>query len=485
MEYTSEVTESLEECNIRLVSPNINTPSEEQIKEIIKEFPDRDTLIVDIILDSGEANRFKLDDSLDYTELKSSIETLVEIKDDSSIFTVGIKIRKRTDQRSRISIYRFESLLSYLEQQTLRGIVYCFREALGQKEHIIFELMDIQDTFYTGSFYFTSNDRVETTEIGRESKILKRYDICTFLNASECKFVAEDFHLVKRSRSEAFNKLMDKLTIIYALISICNISGFEGVNELWCRIYGYKSLVNTINYDEMSVDGASQYFEIHKWLYNEGNLSDKAGLVRNIITIHLRNNSLLELEDNTLASIRSSHEIYLKQNVQQYIEVKNKIVESLNDMAQKAGGMVDTFTGTLKNNFLGIITFFVSTVVLNAVSGEEDGVIFSTQIAMISYGLLLISGLFLIASIWEIIQDINRFKNNYKRIRSYYGDILNDGDIEKIFCNDRYHKEDISYVWSKTKFYSAIWVITLIVFYLIIYKSSNLNPLGYIIELFK
>jgi hypothetical protein len=235
----------------------------------------------------------------------------------------------------------------------------------------------------------------------------------------------------------------------------------------------------------MSVDGASQYFEIHKWLYNEGNLSDKAGLVRNIITIHLRNNSLLELEDNTLASIRSSHEIYLKQNVQQYIEVKNKIVDSLNDMAQKAGGMVDMFTGTLKNNFLGIITFFVSTVVLNAVSGEEDGVIFSTQIAMISYGLLLISGLFLIASIWEIIQDINRFKNNYKRIRSYYGDILNDGDIEKIFCNDRYHKEDISYVWSKTKFYSVIWVITLVAFYLIIYKSSNLNPLGYIIELFK
>jgi len=62
--------------------------------------------------------------------------------------------------------------------------------------------------------------------------------------------------------------------------------------------------------------------EIFDWVYTDGNYTDKIGLARNLISIHLKNDNLLTLDEGTIHSLESGYDIYLKDNVKQYIEIK-------------------------------------------------------------------------------------------------------------------------------------------------------------------
>lgn len=457
-------------------SRNLIIPPYSDIIRSLEGIPDRDTVEIEVKLDDGVNAKINLNKEFDYSYFVQELNSLVQLQEENSIFSIYLNIYKHVEDK-RVSIYKFDSFVEYLNVLSLKGIIFELSRIKNSNDYIVFDLFDVEDSFNSCSFYFTNEKKIDVCDCFRSDRLSKRIEICSFFNSSEYDFIAEDFYLINKSKNKDFNRIMDKLTIVFSLISICNISRFENDYTLWCRLDGYKSIVNMLKFNEMNIDEALQYYQIHKWLYTGGNLSDKAGLARNIISIHTENNDLLKLEGNILVSIKSAHEIYLKQNVQQYIEVKNKVIESLDNMSQKASDMVQTFTNTLKQNFLGIITFFVSTIVINALSGENSDVIFSKDISKISYGLLVASLMFLFASVWEINQEIVRFKDKYKRLKKYYCDILDPGDIKQIFHDDEFHNKDVLYISSKKHIYSAVWIVALIIFMVIVFYCSTSDEL--------
>ncbi len=241
--------------------------------------------------------------------------------------------------------------------------------------------------------------------------------------------------------------------------------------------------VNDISFDDIDINSLVEYYDIYKWVFNGGNLSDKIGLARNIICIHLKNKNLLELGENTLDSIKSSHEIYLKQNIQQYIDVKNKMTEILFDMSQKSSEMVEKFTRSFKNNLFAFITFFSTVLVMNIISSGKLTNIFTRDITVISYVLILGSFVFLIHSILEKRTELKRFTETYDRLKKSYYDILEPNDINKIFNNDKYHYKDKKYVKNKIVLYSIAWLFIIVIIYRAIVYLSNYNMIDIIREL--
>jgi hypothetical protein len=332
---------------------------------------------------------------------------------DVSSYELGIKIKKNLFDNT-VTLYSLQAFTDHLNELTLDGLYYSFNKILGKQSHVNFNLQEANVDFYTSTFYF-SNNKMEHTTIDRETLINKRIEMCNFLKGAEFAHIPEDFNLIKKSTNENLNILMNKLCVLTSIIYIADISNLENnSNELTGRIHGYKTVMMSIDFKQNIFKLPLIFFDIYQWIYNSGNFSDKIGLSKNIITLQLQNDNILLISDNTLNSIKSSHELYLKQNIEQYIEVKNKLTEFLNEISNKTGAIIEEFSKSFKGNSIAFLTFFISVVVWNVVSSGGMKNVFTPQISQLLYILLFMSSLHLVFSRWE-------FKKNIKiHIRNFY-----------------------------------------------------------------
>ena len=67
-------------------------------------------------------------------------------------------------------------------------------------------------------------------------------------------------------------------------------------------------------------------YKIYDWIYSGGSSIDKAIIARNIICLHCKYEPLLKLDSKVLLSIQSSYNLYLKDHVIQYLEMKTKLL---------------------------------------------------------------------------------------------------------------------------------------------------------------
>ena len=89
-------------------------------------------------------------------------------------------------------------------------------------------------------------------------------------------------------------------------------------------------------------------------------------MARNIISIDFRN-SLNNIDDKTLASIKSNYNIYLKENVDRYIELKNQITNNILDLSMKSRDIIAEFSSNFKNAFMANLSFIFSMFILNLI----------------------------------------------------------------------------------------------------------------------
>lgn len=461
------IFENFKQFTITTQSVNIKAINQAKLNENIINFPARDSLLIELFLDDHYFCSFLNGDDINI--FLSDIQRSIDLREDDSIFKIKITINKNIDINHQLSIYSSETIFDYLSSLRLNGLLYTFKEIINYNNFVIFRLQDLSDYFYTSAFYFCNEEiNLDNINIDRAKLINKRNEICSFNNASDYDFLPDDFDLIKKSVKDKINLLMSKITFILSLVFISNTTRIED-DKFYYRICGYKNLDSHMDFNCIRPNYI--FFKIYKWIYNQGNISDKVALARNIITLHAKND-LLHVDSGTYDSIKSNFEIYLKENVRNYLEIKNKISQLLFDMSSKTSAIIESFTKTFKNNLLALITFYITIVIRALITGDVNN-IFSKEIIYIAYGLSGISFIVLLAMIWEVNMDINRFKEIYYRLKSRYNDILDENDINNIFNNDIDHEKDISFITHKVKVYSIMWVAILLINLIVLFTIAN------------
>ena len=77
---------------------------------------------------------------------------------------------------------------------------------------------------------------------------------------------------------------------------------------------------------------------------------------------------LLEIDEKTFLSIKSNYNIYLKENVDKYIELKNKLTEFIMNTSNQINDVIGNFIGNFEKNIVAFITFILGTIIANVVS---------------------------------------------------------------------------------------------------------------------
>lgn len=425
-------------------------------------------------------------ESIDTYVSNSDTVIFIDFKKDVNIHN-GYKLKfeiHKYKASNHLSVYDLNLFKLYIFSLNVKGLIFVLDSLLKRKDtRFIIECYNDEICVGSNLFIFASSGKIESINpfamsFAREALIKKQKSVTHSVTVSN--FIPEDFLLISRDENNSdLKELFNKLATSYAAQFIFDI--FEVDSVIGYKLNGYKSISASLDYNMINslCSNAKTYIKIYQWIYNDGNLIDKIGLSRNIISLNI-NKYDLSIEDRTFEAVKSCYKIYQTQNIKQYIEVRNKISDQLFDIYNKADKITDNFIGHFKKSIFTFISFLISVVAIRVISKGDFIGGFNMEVTLFTIGLLIISLIVMLYNRWEINEQISRYENFYENLKLRYLDLLDQSDINRILNDDRDFNDSIKFIKSKRKYYTFVWLISIIVLFIIVGLIFSFNAIDFI-----
>lgn len=448
----------------------LHAPGISQLLQALSRIPGRDRPKITLQYSHTEDN-----DVLERSEQKE-LEAFVNNIDINLLHTekeettITVKITKIPHDQI-LSIYSIEAISKFLADKSINSTLIKIKN-LSEKANTL-ELLDKTQSFSTALFFFKNRDTLtkqRPPKILRDDLILKREKSTNFANSAQHNFIPEDFRVITGSLPPELQHTFTLLLLASSLIFICDYSRILETGDIKLKLNGYKTIENTISSTQnpTSIENAALiFFEIYHWTYNDGSTIDKIGIARNIISIHLEKDSFISIPKETIASISSGYQIYLKDNLKQYIEIKNKISESIQKSSEKASDLAKNVGTAFRSSIFAIYSFFFSIFLFRIVSGKSPTLEVTEEIYWIFFAFLCISILVCFYSINELSDERSRLQSSYTNIKNRYKDLITEKDLSKILNEDLDHISDIDYINRRGRKTQILWAVSLFIIFLL------------------
>jgi hypothetical protein len=371
-------------------------------------------------------------------------------------FVVGKKINNGIRQ-----IYDYNSFSKFWTETPPQQLLQTLRLNFETSNFLSFFYNEgNKEIIQTANIYFGYGKEIVSNQIFKCQQIKEN---CHFSNYEEYPFDPNCFHLLTiPEKGNIISKKFDQFKLLFCICGIFDITTIKD-NKLYYKINGFKTLEGTIAIDELDVISANNYIQIYNWIYlDKGNIHDKIGLTRNILTLYLKENSI-EIPEETFSSIQSGYKVYLKENVSKYIELRNKINDELSWISQKSSEIIEKHLGNYQKSIFTFLSFFVSVFVIRVLQTGNFDNVFTKDPTILSFAFLGASVIFLIFSIWNLNKEKERLKRKYENIKSRFSDLLIKSDIERILRNDEEFNYEIEFIKARRNEYTLLWVITILI----------------------
>jgi hypothetical protein len=471
-------SENDEKLSCNLFSSTFNPSDAETIKNNFNFLQNRDHLTLTITF--GEADPISLySGSADFVIfLKSLNDEYAHQQGEAIQIDFGINKKK---EAGKITIYDLSLFASSLEKLSITQSLAVFHRVLSKSESIIFEVVNLEDSFYTATIYFSPIGAIINTNVSdRQKRLESLKTISYFTGIEDNTLTPDDFKVLKgNSKHENLCSFLNHLAILLTLIYLFDITSLKE-NKLEFKINGYKSIKGIVDFKSFPIPKTEEYFSIYEWVYSGGNLNDKIGLARNIISLHFDKMGEVGLKGNPFQSIQSSYKVYEKQNIKQYIEIRNKISDQLLDFNNRANKIIESFASGFQKSALALVTFYFSAIALKVLGKGEFLNVFTLDATLLSFAFLAGSLVYYFVSRWEVKEQRQRFVSSYTNLKDRYTDLLDALDIQRILNNDKEFNADLNFIDSKLKNYSTMWwvfILILSITTLILFLTYNLSQL--------
>lgn len=425
-------------CNdIKTLSENLNKENHDLLNKTLKEYNYKWDLYIENYSYSLSQDSFSV---LDFDTNDSECEVVFTIhKDGNKILVVDEHL-----------------FFDFIDKIDLETILQVF----SKKQ---FPLSFINDDF----------DLTIGTEIEQE-KAFKLSKQCNFRNYSQYAFSPDFFYIKDRNdlNQSKLTDFIDSISLVYCIIYIFDATEITK-NKIDLSISGYKTMKYSLDFKSIDKSVLIHYYTIYNWIYSESNnTEDKIGISRNILTSYLKEDSI-KIDDSVFNSILSSNQIYVKGNISKYFEVKNKIIQQIEKTVNDVNKSLDSFLTNFQKSTFVFISYFLTIFIFKVIKKSDLSKIFTKETTLIGIGFIIISFLYLIASLIIITLEKSRLKKRYKNVKIRYKDILFEKDIKKILNDDCEFKDEITHLNNRIKIYTIVWILSLVIFYLILQYTSD------------
>ncbi|PKP01670.1 MAG: hypothetical protein CVU11_14570 [Bacteroidetes bacterium HGW-Bacteroidetes-6] len=372
-------------------------------------------------------------------------------------FEFEIQKKIYNGQKAIYSIHHFLEFFNNISAIKLLSILHDELENSGFINYICIE--ECSEPFITANFSFDSKANIFNAPSYSKPQIKEN---CSFENYLDYPFDPNCFHI--DTKLSCSNKTTNRFMFLEQLFSICGIFDATSFKEntFHFRLNGFKTHEGILDLNTNSVS-LGPYFEIFNWIYSsDGNISDKIGIARNIISIFLISGKI-NIPDETFLSIKSGFNTYLKESVSKYIELRGKILDELSWISQKSSEIVEKYLTNYQRSLISFLTFFISIFILRVMNSEDYLGVFDKDATIFSFAFLAISVMYLIFSAWTLNLEKNRLKRKYSNIKRRYEDLLIEADISNILRDDEEFNYEMGFIAKRSRLYSCLWLITVLI----------------------
>lgn len=424
-------------------------------------------------------------------------EFLEYIKNYKAISMVGDVIKttiivNKKIGKNGINMYSLDKFYDYFNNLTVEEEISVLQKIIevfvfDQDKRLRFNLINDNENFYSDKFVFAKNRKfnIETIDINYDVvEELKNNvnNIGKFFISSEPGWFY--FRREDKSGSNNLFEIFDMLTIFMSIIYISD-SYFLENNTLKYNINGYKPTsyeINKTNFEEHGNinEAAKILYELYKWIYSDkSRVSDKLGITRNILSIKSEKFDILNITEQTVNSIKSSYDIYLKENVDRYIGVLNDTTTFLSNLNLEMYQKASEFSSAFKENLTGALVLIFSTLASQLLDGNIQS-IFTIIFPVVLFIYILFTIALYKISLKQLTRDLKRYKNVLETQKKQYSKILNEEDLKGIFDESISFEESEKYILNSSKPYKIIWLIMIILLIIIMIIFLLYNRAEYV-----
>lgn len=287
------------------------------------------------------------------------------------------------------------------------------------------------------------------------------------------RILPEFFKILDEENAGMLTKLLDSLRNILSLMYIAD----RYVEEKSCieiSLEGFQFHKQQINETSEGIESSS-YYNIYLWVYENNNIVDKLGLVRNILSY----NSPFEfkgIDKSVYNTIISNYKLYLRKNVEKYLEAKDKVVQNSLEMSTSLTQVLDQFVEEFKKIVFFLSTFFMTAFIMIAIAGGKLRGFANGDLLILSCGVIVLSFIYFIFAISSFNSKKKKLEGEYEDFKKGYEDIFDKHDIKNIFSEDKIFNRNIKYskkIRKRIAGFSTIILIVLIGVIFLIRRTSS------------
>ena len=450
------------------------------IKIIISSVNERDSIFI------NEEN------SKDILKQDSSDERIQEVVDDINanleFGPVTILINVKKNITNILSIYSSEKFFSFIDKYNLFDFFKVFNQLIINEGISVFQTLNDDIKLITKTFA-CSSEIINFEYFDRDS-YLNKANLMGKTNIDYAlSLTPYDFKLFDYSNDinylEKTIKRFKQLQYILSLRYISNESVFS-TSALELYIFGYKNI--QIKYDsniEIELIPNDNINEVFEWAFMDGNIVDKIGIVRNVLSINYNDDKFKSITDSEYDSIIGNYQLYLKKHVQEYLKLKESVTAKFQTFCDECSDQISQFSSTIRKNFLALFGYLITVLLTKGFINKATSDIFSQDVTIITSFVLV--GSFIV---WVISIYYYRYQNLYidekiNKLKQYYQDVITEKELLRIINDNTL----IDFTKDKNKkqvnVLSIIWIASLIVAFLVLDAISGPTKLLFFINIFK
>lgn len=473
------------ECEVKLTLKR--TPNKDTLPVLLPAISDRDTWRFQMITE-GDEDLFDMRVGANIEEVCNE-NKLQPYYEDTVTLIYTITKNKVNDT---LSVYDYNLFLNHIKGLTITETLNALQNQLV--EIFVMEIWsEGYERFNTYSIAAIKKGDAQPRLVlnNDRKKINEKCDELCQWNNKFTRLTPEDLYILNRDADGVLGGIFDQLCL---LLSTCFVADYSSLDKsgITLRLSGYKMMImesETVKASvlQLDTDSVRQWYKIYDWCYTGGYTSDRLSIARNIISLNCHDIDKLKLNESTLDSIKSNFKIFEKDNVRQYIKVRNDVSKTLLDMQEKVNAIVEGFTGDFHKSVISLGTFFLTVIVVRVIAKGDIAGAFTGGIALLSLAFVVLSAVNLVYSRKTLDRKERLFTKHYEQLKERYSQLLSEEEKQKMFEDSDPRKDGThaNYIlWQKNR-YTWIWAIALVVFALLVawlwcynlFETSNIGEI--------
>jgi hypothetical protein len=429
----------------------------------------RDIINITIFPSGGQFTFESEKSDADNSNFYSNWEDFASSADEDEKFSVSVAIKKVTQDLDTFFVYDFTALLKTIDELNNIELIEAVSGLFNKTGSRIFLIpLDRSDGFSTRTIKSVKSIEekrlIPKDNLNRSKLWEKLRGISHFSGISNCIALPEDFELAEVGPlPPSLQKKFQQCMFILSLVIIFDLATIEG-DKLTLKLNGYKTFTISKQLSALDLNELQTYYDIYNWMISGGSIQDKAGLARNLISLNLGQPPNFEIASTSYNSILSGYKVYERQNIKQYIDLRNRMSDQIVAFNEKAAKIVDGFAGSFQKSALAVVSLYASLIIAKVLSAANPIGAFSLGATILSFAFLFISLIYFFVSMKEVRENRTRFVDAYGNMKARNQDLLEAEDIKRILNNDKEHIEDLRYIDEKIRWYRTLWIMLLAIF---------------------